>query len=103
MGRILAFGVQELFAAENVCRQAEIKVFVTQVSNGREVVCSGVGVSGALGIGAAHLAPHWSALSNPYPEIGADALSWAVMLAEIAAACALAAVGMREAARQPAV
>lgn len=67
------------------------------------VVGCGVGVSGALGIAAAHLAPHWGALSNPYPEIGADALSWAVMLAEIAAAFALAVVGMREVARQPAV
>jgi hypothetical protein len=67
------------------------------------VVCAGVGASGVLGIAAAHLAPHWSALSDPYPGLGVDALSWAVMLAEIAAAFALAAVGMREVARQPAV
>jgi hypothetical protein len=56
-----------------------------------------VGVSGAIGISAAHLPPHWSALSDSYPDIGADALSWAVVLLEIAAAAALGAVGLRRA------
>jgi hypothetical protein len=55
-----------------------------------------VGVSGAVGIAASHLAPHWSALSDPYPDISVDALSWAVMLFEIAAAGALAIVALRE-------
>src|SRR6059058_3019381 len=41
-----------------------------------------VGLSGALGIAASHIAPHWSALSDSYPQIGADALSWIVMLVE---------------------
>jgi peptidoglycan biosynthesis protein MviN/MurJ (putative lipid II flippase) len=54
-----------------------------------------VGLSGALGIGASHLAPHWSALSDPYPDISVDALSWAVMLLEIAAAAVLAIVALR--------
>jgi hypothetical protein len=56
-------------------------------------------MSGALGVAAAHLAPHWSALSDPYPDLGLDALSWAVMLAEIAAALVLALAGVREVAR----
>ncbi len=55
-----------------------------------------VGMSGALGIAASHLAPHWSALSDPYPDISVDALSWAVMLVELAAAAVLAIVALRE-------
>ena len=55
-----------------------------------------VGIAGAIGIASSHLAPHWSALSDPYPEIHVDALSWAVMLLEIAAALALGAVGTRD-------
>jgi hypothetical protein len=63
------------------------------------VACIGVGVAAALGVAAAHLAPHWSALSDPYPGLGLDALSWVVMLAEIAAGLVLAAAGAREVAR----
>lgn len=63
------------------------------------VVCMGVGVAGALGVAASHLAPHWSALSDPYAGLGLDALSWAVMLAEIAAALVLAVAGAREVTR----
>jgi hypothetical protein len=48
-----------------------------------------VGFSGAIGIAAAHIAPHWSALSDSYPQIGADALSWIVMLIEMGAALVL--------------
>jgi hypothetical protein len=55
-----------------------------------------VGMSAAAGIGASHLAPHWSALSDSYPQIHADAISWVVVLLEIAAALALAAVAARE-------
>jgi hypothetical protein len=60
-----------------------------------------VGLSGAVGIAASHLPPHWSSLSDPYPDLSVDALSWAVMLAEIAAALVLAIVAVRELARQP--
>jgi hypothetical protein len=55
-----------------------------------------VGMSGAIGIAASHLAPHWSALSDPYPDLSVDALSWAVMLLEIATAAALAVVAALE-------
>jgi hypothetical protein len=55
-----------------------------------------VGLSGAVGIAASHLAPHWSALSDPYPQIHADTLSWVVVLLEIAAALVLAIVALRE-------
>jgi hypothetical protein len=63
------------------------------------VLCTGVGLAGALGVAASHLAPHWSALSDPYPGLGLDALAWAVMLAEIAAALVLALAGAREVTR----
>lgn len=61
-----------------------------------------VGLSGAVGIAASHLAPHWSALSDPYPDISVDALSWIVMLAEIGTALLLAIVAVRELRRQAA-
>jgi hypothetical protein len=54
-----------------------------------------VGISGAIGIASSHLAPHWSALSDPYPDLSVDALSWAVMLFEIAAALALGIAALR--------
>ncbi|HEY7633854.1 MAG TPA: hypothetical protein VH817_24350 [Thermoleophilaceae bacterium] len=61
-----------------------------------------VGLSGAVGIASSHLAPHWSSLSDSYPEIGADALSWVVVLLEIGAALVLAVVALRELRRQAA-
>lgn len=58
-----------------------------------------VGAWTALAVSASHLAPHWSAFSDPYRDQGLDALSWALMLSVIATAAALAAVGIA-AARQ---
>jgi hypothetical protein len=55
-----------------------------------------VGTWSALGVIASHVAPHWSAFSDSYFEIHADALSWIVMLAEVAAAAYLGFVGFRE-------
>ena len=55
-----------------------------------------VGFGSAFGVAASHLAPHWSAFSDPYPELGVDGLSWAVMLAEVAAALVLGVIGSRE-------
>ena len=63
------------------------------------VACAGVGLAGALGVAASHLAPHWSALSDPYSGLGLGVLSWTVMLAEIAAALVLAVAGAREVTR----
>jgi hypothetical protein len=61
-----------------------------------------VGLSGAVGIASSHLLPHWSALSDSYPQIHADALSWVIVLIEIGAALGLAVVAIRELRRQPA-
>ena len=54
-----------------------------------------VGIQGAVGIAAVHIAPHWSALSDSYSENGADVLSWIVMLAEVGAAAWFGVVGLR--------
>jgi hypothetical protein len=54
-----------------------------------------LGLSAAAGIASSHIAPHWSALSDSYPEIGADAASWAVMLLEIGGALLLTFAGWR--------
>ena len=54
-----------------------------------------VGTWSALGVVASHVAPHWSAFSDSYFEIHADALSWIVMLAEVLAAAYLGFVGLR--------
>ena len=59
------------------------------------VACAIVGLSSAVGVAASHLAPHWSAFSDPYSGLGLDTLSWAVMLAEVAAALALGLAGIR--------
>jgi hypothetical protein len=55
-----------------------------------------VGTWSALGVVASHMAPHWSAFSDSYFEIHADAVSWAVMLLEVAAAAYLGLVGFTE-------
>jgi hypothetical protein len=45
-----------------------------------------VGVSVAVGFVAVHVAPHWSAFSDPYSRFDADALSWALVVLPVAAA-----------------
>ena len=55
-----------------------------------------LGLSAAAGIASSHLAPHWSALSDSYPQIHADPISWVVVLVEIGAAVLLAVVGAVE-------
>jgi hypothetical protein len=62
------------------------------------------GFSQALGVAAVHLPPTWSAFSDSLPDAGADALSWAAVLLEIAGALAFAAAGayvLRRGARCP--
>jgi hypothetical protein len=66
------------------------------------LVAAVVGLFAGVGVMAAHLAPHWSALSDSYPDLGVDALAWIVVLAEIGAAFLLAFVGFRELRRESA-
>jgi hypothetical protein len=58
-----------------------------------------VGVSVAVGFLAVHVAPHWSALSDPYPDARVDALSWALVAAPVLAALLLVAQAARSHAR----
>jgi len=58
------------------------------------LVAAATGLLVVGGVLASHVAPHWSALSDPYPAIHADLLSWAVMLAEVAAGLLLAVAGI---------
>lgn len=54
-----------------------------------------VGLGNAAGFAAVHLAPHWSAFSDPYPDLGLDAVSWASLALAIAAALWLGSAGLR--------
>src|SRR4051812_13325356 len=53
------------------------------------LAAAAIGLGSAFGVAASHIAPHWSAFSDPYPDLGVDALSWAVMLGEVATALVL--------------
>lgn len=56
------------------------------------------GTSTALGFTAIHLLPAWSEpISDPYSAFSANALSWVLVIAPLAAALALTALGLREA------
>ncbi len=55
-----------------------------------------VGLASALAVAASHLAPHWSAFSDSYPDNDLDVVAWASMLAVIAMAGILALVGINE-------
>ena len=54
-----------------------------------------VGGATAVGFVVVHLLPRWGVFSDPYPELGLDALSWASMLASLVAGAALAVAGLR--------
>lgn len=91
----------EVFAGGTVITLAALAVLVLAIRRDSRAPLAAVvvGLWTAVGVAASHIAPHWSAFSDPYPDLSADALSWAVMLAEIAAALVLAAAGF---ARRPA-
>lgn len=54
------------------------------------------GLATAIGFTAIHLAPHWSALSDPYSTANVNWLSYAIVYLSIAAGLALAAVAASE-------
>jgi hypothetical protein len=64
------------------------------------IAAAAVGLWTAVAVSASHLAPHWSAFSDPYASLHLDALSWTVMLAEIAAALVFGLIGVAEMRRQ---
>jgi hypothetical protein len=57
-------------------------------------VCAFVGGYIAVGVTAAHFAPHWSALSDPYADLDLGPVSWAAAGLEVLAAAALCAAGV---------
>ena len=59
------------------------------------VLATVVGFVTAFGAAASHLAPHWSALSDPYADLSLDAYSWAVVIVEVAAGFVLGLVGLK--------
>lgn len=59
-----------------------------------------VGSWTAIAVSASHLAPHWSAFSDPYADNDLDVLSWGQMLVLIGVAATLAVVGIRALRRQ---
>ena len=61
-----------------------------------------IGSWSAVLIASAHLAPHWSALSDSYWDLKPDAFSWAVAVVEVTAALGLFLIGLRTIRSQPA-
>ncbi len=55
-----------------------------------------VGAVTAISFIAIHLLPQWGALSDPYWDFDANALSWVLVLGPTIAAAVLAVVGSRE-------
>ena len=58
-------------------------------------VATFIGFGAAVGVILAHLAPHWSAFSDPYWPLHLDAYSWSVMLAEIVTGLVLGIVSLQ--------
>ena len=54
-----------------------------------------VGLTTAAGFVAIHVLPEWSAVSQPYPDIDVDALSWVGMAVPALAAAAVGAFALR--------
>ena len=77
---------------------AVIVVLVAALMRRREAPVLAVLIGGGTAIGfvVVHLLPRWGPLSDPYPELHLDALSWASMLASLSAGAALAVAGARQ-------
>jgi hypothetical protein len=64
------------------------------------LIATFVGLAAAILVAASHIAPHWSVLSDSYiDDVHPDALSWVVVLLEIAAAALLGLVGLHRSRR----
>ena len=59
------------------------------------LAAAAVGLWTALAVAASHLAPHWSAFSDPYADNNLDVISWSQMLLLVAGAAALGIVGIQ--------
>ena len=54
------------------------------------------GFTGAVGLVAVHVLPHWSAISDPFTRYRVDALSWAIVAFDIVIFTGLGIVASRE-------
>lgn len=54
-----------------------------------------VGFGNAVGFAAVHIAPHWSAFSDPYPNLDVNALSWLLLAAPMLAGILVGVQGLR--------
>ena len=54
-----------------------------------------IGLWTAVAVAASHLAPHWSAFSDPYWDNDLDVFSWSQMILLIAGAAMLGAIGVK--------
>lgn len=59
------------------------------------LAAAAVGLWTAVAVAASHLAPHWSAFSDPYADNNLDLISWGQMIVLIAAAATLGIVGIQ--------
>lgn len=66
------------------------------------LVTAVVGFSTAVGFVAVHLLPDWGPFSQPYQDLGVDAVSWSGLLLPIVGAALVGGTGIR-AARDPLV
>jgi hypothetical protein len=79
-----------------------LAVLLVLVARGHRLAApyaAAVGLSVAAGFLAVHVAPHWSAFSDPYSRFDADALSWALVAVPVLAAVNLVAQAARAHAR----
>lgn len=54
------------------------------------------GITGSVGLIAVHVLPHWSLFSDPFTADRVDAVSWALIAAQIVVGFALAVAGFRQ-------
>ena len=93
-GRTLGF---EVYAA-GVAGWIALAVLLVLVGRGHRLAAPyafGVGLSVAVGFVLVHVAPHWSAFSDPYSAWDPDWLSWALVAVPVAAGLWLAVVAVR--------
>jgi hypothetical protein len=91
--------------AGNVSTVIGITVVVLVVTGSRygPLLAAVTGIPIALGVALVHLVPEWSALSDSFVgahNTGVTALSWTVVLIEIAGALALGVVGLHDVSRE---
>ena len=89
----------EVYAA-GVAGWIALAVLLVLVARGHPLAAPyafAVGASVAVGFVLVHLAPHWSAFSDPYSAFSPDALSWLLVALPVAAGVWLCVVAVRAA------